>query len=111
MDIVTYALCKKMVDPSEDGKVFSIKGEVPSVADLPASGNTNGDVYLVGPNSSGSYDEYYWLSSAEKWEFLGSTETDLSDYLEKEDADNLYGAKDDVEELQEDNELIYIFDE
>ena len=111
MDIVTYALCKKMVNPSEDGKVFSIIGEVPSIEDLPTSGNKNGDVYLVGPNQHGSYDEYYWLSSANKWDFLGSTDIDLSEYLKNNDADNLYGSKEDVAELQEDDQLVYIFDE
>ena len=65
MDIVTYALCKKS-SPSGDGKVFSIKGEVPSIDDLPTSGNTNGDVYLVGPDSQGSYDEYFWLEKDSK---------------------------------------------
>ena len=41
------------------GKVFNIKGELPSVDDLPTSGNEGGDTYLIGPKSNGSYDEYY----------------------------------------------------
>lgn len=64
MDIITYALCKKLVsDASSMGAVFSIKGQVPTVDDLPASGNKAGDLYLVGPKGDGSYDEYYYTAN------------------------------------------------
>ncbi|MBO7079697.1 MAG: hypothetical protein J6W64_07820 [Bacilli bacterium] len=61
MDVVVYALCKKMVSTavSQIGNVFRIKGKVPSFSDLPAEGNQVGDVYLIGPKIDDSYDEYY----------------------------------------------------
>lgn len=110
MDIVTYALCKNS-SPSEDGKVFNIKGEVPSKDDLPTSGNTNGDVYLVGPQKDGSYDEYFWIDKDNKWEFMGSATGDLANYLKKDEAAQEYSTKAEVEQIQEDNQLVYIFDE
>ena len=61
MDIVTYALCKKLIKTSIEalGDVFSLKGNVASTSQLPSTGNKAGDIYLVGPNQQGSYDEYY----------------------------------------------------
>ena len=85
MDIVTYALCRKMIkelSPTEAG-VFHIQGSVESVAELPEEGNQDGDLYLVGPQEDESYDEYYWLEGQLKWELLGSTNIDLSDYMKK----------------------------
>jgi hypothetical protein len=61
MDLVVYALCKKLISKSIEslGEVFSIKGMVTSKDNLPSSGNKSGDLYLVGPNIDGSYDEYF----------------------------------------------------
>ena len=58
MDIITYALCKKLIANSIAalGDVFDIKGTVATKEDLPMSGNKNGDVYLVGPQKDGSYN-------------------------------------------------------
>ena len=82
MDVVVYALCKKMVSTavSQIGNVFRIKGKVPSFSDLPAEGNQVGDVYLIGPKIDDSYDEYYWTSE-DTWEFIGSTGVDTSGFL------------------------------
>lgn len=82
MDVVVYALCQKMVSTaiSKIGNVFRIKGKVPSFSDLPAEGNQQGDVYLVGPKIDDSYDEYYWTSD-ETWDFIGSTGPDTSGFL------------------------------
>lgn len=61
MDIITYALCKKLIANSISalGDVFEIKGTVETKEELPTTGNKNGDIYLVGPQSDGSYDEYF----------------------------------------------------
>lgn len=61
MDLIVYALCKKLITQaiSSLGEVFSLKGNLSSVDELPASGNSSGDIYLVGPKTDGSYDEYY----------------------------------------------------
>jgi hypothetical protein len=63
----------------EIGTVFTLKGGVATVADLPASGNRVGDVYYVEAVSAG----YIWLTSETKpngyWEELGET-IDLSAY-------------------------------
>lgn len=107
MDVITYALFKSRISP-EHGKAFNIQGIVASESELPMVGNANGDLYLVGPQGDNNYTEYYWLSKDNKWEFLGSADSDLTSYLKKDEASNIYGTKADVEELQEDNRLIYI---
>ena len=61
------------------GTVFTLKGGVATVADLPSSGNTIGDVYYVEAVSAG----YIWMTSTSQpdgyWEELGET-IDLSAY-------------------------------
>ena len=67
------------VSIEEIGTVFTLKGGVATVADLPASGNNVGDVYYVEAVSAG----YIWLTSTSQpdgyWEELGET-IDLSAY-------------------------------
>lgn len=58
--------------------VMDYKGTVSTVANLPASGNKNGDVYHVTENDG----EYAWDGTA--WEEIGST-VDLSGYVETSD--------------------------
>lgn len=74
MDLITYALCRKLIKRSIEslGDIFTLKGNVDSVENLPSTGNKTGDVYLVGPDLEGSYDEYYWTSENE-WEIMGTT--------------------------------------
>lgn len=64
------------------GTVFNIKGEVATVADLPPTGNTVGDVYYVSSVSAG----YIWLETTDHptgyWEELGEP-IDLSGYIAK----------------------------
>lgn len=64
------------------GTVFNIKGDVATVSDLPATGNTVGDVYYVASVSAG----YIWLETTDHptgyWEELGEP-IDLSGYIEK----------------------------
>lgn len=82
MDLVVYALCRKMINKSIEslGNVFSLKGNLASVDDLPQSGNQSGDLYLVGPNQDGSYDEYYWTAGG-TWEQMGSTATGMDGFI------------------------------
>lgn len=82
MDIMVYGLCKKMINQSIStiGNIFTLKGSVPTYDDLPLNNNKQGDIYLVGPMSDGSFDEYYWISSG-KWELMGSTAGGLGGYV------------------------------
>lgn len=70
------------ISASDIGTVFTLKGSVSAVADLPSTGNTVGDVYYVEAVSAG----YIWLTSTTYpngyWEELGET-IDLSAYEEK----------------------------
>lgn len=67
------------VSIDEIGTVFRLKGGVATVADLPTTGNTVGDVYYVTEVSAG----YIWMTSDTQpngyWEELGET-IDLSAY-------------------------------
>lgn len=79
VDGVEYS-AKYYAEAAEDiyeriGTVIKIVGRVDTVADLPASGNTNGDCYLVGLQGATDFDEYYWLN--DHWEFLGTTAVTL----------------------------------
>lgn len=66
---------------SDIGTVFTIKGEVTNVSDLPATGNTVGDVYYVSSVHAG----YIWLETTDHpngyWEELGEP-IDLSAYAQ-----------------------------
>ena len=67
---------------SDLGTVFTLKGGVATVSDLPATGNSIGDVYYVENLSAG----FIWITSTAYpngyWEELGET-IDLSNYIEK----------------------------
>lgn len=67
------------VSIDEIGTVFRLKGGVATVAELPTTGNTVGDVYYVTAVSAG----YIWMTSETQpngyWEELGET-IDLSAY-------------------------------
>ena len=67
------------ISADEIGTVFTIKGSVATAADLPASGNSVGDVYYVEEVSAG----YVWIASTAHpngyWEELGEP-IDLSAY-------------------------------
>ena len=75
---------KKYVDDAITGigTVFNIKGDVAAVADLPATGNSVGDVYYVQAVSAA----YVWLETTAHptgyWEEFGEP-IDLSGYIEK----------------------------
>lgn len=61
--------------------MFTLKGTVASYSELPYIANI-GDLYLVGPMSDGSFDEYYWRDPG-VWEFMGSTVSNVSGYISK----------------------------
>lgn len=67
------------VSTDDIGTVFTLKGGVATVADLPSTGNAVGDVYYVEAVSAG----YIWMTSTQQpdgyWEELGET-IDLSAY-------------------------------
>lgn len=74
---------KAYVNNAIDG-ISGVAFEV--VQTLPASGNA-GTIYLV-PNSGTNpniYDEYIWVSSGSSgsWEKIGTTDVDLTDYVQK----------------------------
>lgn len=66
--------------------VWTLKGRVDTVQDLPSSGNKTGDVYMVGTQSASELDEYYWTGTA--WEHFGKT-IDLTGYYTKTEIDAL----------------------
>lgn len=78
------------------GGVTSISYSV--VSSLPSTG-ADGVIYLVpktGAESDNSYYEYIWVKSTSKFEKIGDTKVDLSDYLKSADAANAYLSKTDA---------------
>ena len=70
------------------GSVFTLKGTVNTVADLPQTNNKQGDVWYVKSESAG----YVWLNDngTYRWEILGYT-VDTSDFLTKSGLDQSTG--------------------
>ena len=71
------------------GVLFTYKGEVATIQDLPATNNKPGDVYYVDNEQS----EYVWLekSGVYQWEEFGPA-IDLSEYAKQEDLGQLENA-------------------
>lgn len=65
------------------------------VDELPETGEDNA-IYLVRKEGSEGdiYNEYLWIDG--KWEFIGTTQTDLADYYTKTQVNNLLSGKLDV---------------
>ena len=63
------------------------------VNDLPSSDISTSTIYLkpMGGSSPNTYEEYIYINS--KWEIIGTTKTDLSDYYTKTQVDNLLNSK------------------
>lgn len=74
------------------GNVFTLKGSVAIIADLPQTGNQIGDVYYVESEEVG----YIWLEKSNilQWEQLGLP-IDLSNYYNKTETDTLLNDKQD----------------
>ena len=79
----TYATKAELSGIPKFGKVV--------VDELPATGEDD-KIYLVPNAGSGTNarDEYIYVNGA--WEMLGTTETDLSDYYNKDEVDDLIAA-------------------
>lgn len=105
----TYEICQLVKEGDEDDPIFKASAaygitsanidswnnkaelsDIPTgidfriVTSLPSKGE-NGVFYLISNNGSGQnvYDEYIWVNN--KFEFIGTTAVDLSDYLKEED--------------------------
>lgn len=72
------------------GNIFTLKGSVATVADLPATDNNIGDVYYVVSGSVG----YVWIddNGTERWEQLGIS-VDLSNYVTQSDLSTALSTK------------------
>ena len=81
-----------------DEKLQAVKnGSRVVVQELPESGDPM-VIYMVPKSASqtnNSYDEYIWTSTGE-WEKIGDTETDLSDYYNKDAVNALLNGKQDA---------------
>lgn len=74
------------------GTLFKFKGRVDTVENLPADGNQQGDVYLVGTADAAEFQEYYWTGTL--WDYMGKTgNVDLSEYYKKTEVDSLLNNK------------------
>lgn len=81
--IATTAFVKTAVDTA----IASITGiEFEIVQTLPSTGRT-GTIYLVSNSGSAPniYDEYIWIASTSKFEKIGTTDVDLSGYVQDSD--------------------------
>lgn len=81
--IATTAFVKTAVDNAIAG-ITGISFEI--VQTLPSTGAT-GTIYLVPNSGTGQniYDEYIWIASTSKFEKIGTTDVDLSGYVQRTD--------------------------
>lgn len=71
------------------------------VEELPDEGQS-GVIYLV-PNEDDTYDEYIWLEDEERFERVGNTDVDLSNYYTKDEVDLMladYAETSDLDALE-----------
>lgn len=61
------------------------------VEELPETGS-DGVIYLV-PNGEDSYTEYLWISDEERFELIGTTDVDLTNYYTKSESDGLFATQ------------------
>lgn len=86
-DLKNY-LNEEQIQQAIESAIESISTiEFKKVDSLPETGEPN-YIYLV-PNNFGIeqnvYDEYYWSSDDSQFEFMGTTQVDLSGYLKESD--------------------------
>lgn len=73
--------------------------EIQIVSELPPTGKSN-IMYLVPIPGETAYEEYVWLASEQRFELIGTTRVDLSDYYTKGQTDTLLSAKANQTDLQ-----------
>lgn len=91
IDGETYTFNELKVVIPEKFKMSGAQARCEVVSELPSSGMSN-TIYLVLAETSGSsdiYDEYVWLVPQNKWELLGNTRIDMSNYYTKTEVDDL----------------------
>ncbi len=69
------------------------------VEELPDEGQS-GVIYLV-PNEDDTYDEYIWLEDEERFERVGNTDVDLTNYYTKSEVDTMVDSINDTIEANE----------
>ena len=88
-------------DTYTKGEVASLIADIPkwtvSVVDkLPESGEER-IIYLVpSEKADDGYDEYIWLQEESKWDKIGDTKIDLSNYYNKSEVEGFLAGKQDV---------------
>ena len=109
-NLVNYYKKNETYTKSEiDGKISAITTiNFEVVLELPISGESN-KIYLV-PNTEQDEqnikDEYIWVE--EKWEIIGSTKVDLSNYYNKGEVDSKLKAKVDLSTYTSDKEIFVL---
>lgn len=76
-------------------KISSMTGvDFKIVTELPTTG-TAGTFYLIANSGTGNnvYNEYIWVTSASKYELIGTTQPDLSGYVKTTDITELTNAE------------------
>ena len=81
--VATTAFVKTAVDTAI-GSITGIEFQI--VTSLPATGKT-GVIYLISNSGTAPniYDEYIWIASTSKFEKIGTTDVDLSGYVQDSD--------------------------
>lgn len=83
-DVSTNPVQNKVIKGYVDDAISGVVGiEFRVVQVLPATGEI-GVIYLVpnGGTGTNTYDEYIWLTAANRFEKIGTTEVDLSGYVQ-----------------------------
>ena len=87
IDLSKYSTIEQMNQAIQEAvsEVVQIKFTKPEEGILPQTG-TDGTIYLIPNNGSENnvYDEYFWDSTNSKFEKFGTTEIDLTNYLQSE---------------------------
>ena len=85
-DLTNYYLKTQTYTKTEvDNLISALETiQIEVVQQLPATGQSN-IIYLVPNSGSGSnvYDEYVWVASTSSFEKIGTTDVDLSGYVQK----------------------------
>ena len=92
---ITNAYTKTETDTAISTAVAGITGvSFEVVTSLPATGE-DGVIYLVSNSGSSpnSYDEYIWLSAQSRFEKIGTTDVDLSGYVQSSEMTTITNAE------------------